>query len=165
MKKTMTAHYIDTIAKYDAQIAGYKKKMSGWFLGGKVKQALKDRIAQVEKEKDFYIGTNPDPREMDTGLMFSIAVNTLKDYTVTKDKMQVIMTKYILALSKIAVDKSMDQQVNTVYQRGQNKPKDFQNLEEETTSETPSSSGSQNPGQKVVVMKEDLIRKKASGGR
>jgi hypothetical protein len=78
--------------------------------------------------------------------------------------MQVIMTKYILALSKIAVDKSMDQQVNTVYQRGQNKPKDFQNLDEETAPET-SAPPAGRPGQRVVLMKDDLIRKKAAGGR
>lgn len=157
MRKTMTQQYIDTIAKYEEQIAGYKKRLNGWFLGSKIKQAIRDRIVQLERERDFYIGTNPDPRQMDTGLVFSIAVNTLKDYTVTKDKMQVIMTKYILALSKIAVDKSMDQQVNTVYQRGQNKPKDFQSLNEGEGSEEDS-------GQKVVVMKDDLLRKKTAGG-
>jgi hypothetical protein len=158
MRKAMTQTYIETIGKFDSQIAECKKRLKGWWIGGAMKQALKDRIAQLEKEKDFFIGTNPDPREMDTGLMFSISVNTLKDYTVTKDKMQVIMTKYILALSKIAVDKSMDQQVNTVYQRGQNKPKDFQNLDEGNESEAPK-------GQKVVMMKDDLMKKKASGGR
>jgi len=161
MKKQLTQEYTDTIAKFDSQIESYKKKLKGWFLGSKVRTAISDRIAQLEKERDFYIGTNPDPREMDTGLVFCIAVNTLKDYSVTKDKMQVIMTKYILALSKIAVDKSMDQQVNTVYQRGQNKPKDFQNLEEGDNSDSGRPSGT---NQKVVIMKDDLLRKRSAGG-
>jgi len=164
MKKTLTQQYIDAIAKYDSQIAGYKKRLKGWFLGAKLKLAIMDRISQIEKERDFYVGTNPDPREMDTGLMFSISVNTLKDYSVTKDKMQVIMTKYILALSKIAVDKSLDQQVNTVYQQRQNKPKDFQNLDGEELDPGQSTGRSPGNGQKVVVMKEDLLKKKAAGG-
>jgi hypothetical protein len=158
MKKQMSATYAETVSKIEAQIAAYKKKLGGWFLSRKTKEAIADRIAMLEKEKDFFVGTNADPREMDTGLVFSISVNTLKDYSVTKDKMQVIMTKYILALSKIAVDKSMDQQVNTVYQRGQNKPRDFQNMDEDVSSGREEKSGK---GKRVVVMKDDLIRKKA----
>lgn len=161
MKKQMTQQYTDTILKIENQIGNYQKRLKSWFLNAKTKLAIMDRIGQLEKEKDFFIGTNPDPREMDTGLVFSIAVNTLKDYTITKDKMQVIMTKYILALSKIAVDKSLDQQVNTVYQQGQNKPKDFQHLGD---SGAAGSSQKQGSGQKIVAMTNDMRRKRASGG-
>src|SRR5262249_9142506 len=110
--------------------------------------------------RDFFVGTHPDPREMDTGLVFQISVNTLKDYSVTKDKMQVIMTKYILALSRIATDKSMDQQVNTVYQQMQSKPQNFQSLDSHLTDQDPN----QDPNRRIVVMKDDLLRKKKAGG-
>jgi hypothetical protein len=73
------------------------------------------------------------------------------------------MTKYILALSKIAVDKSMDQQVNTVYQQRQAKPKDFQNLGDALGTE--GGDGDPGAGKKVVVVKDDVVRKRAAGGR
>jgi hypothetical protein len=75
--------------------------------------------------------------------------------------MQVIMTKYILALSKIAVDKSLDQQVSTVYQHAQKKAKDFQKMDEAVAE---GDEQGQDDGRKVVVMKDDL-RKKAAGGK
>jgi len=126
----MIAEYEAAIAAFDKKIAKLTKKMNSWFCGekGKIKYTLE--IKRVENDKDFFIATNPSPKEIDNGLLFSIFVNTMKDYTITKDKMQVIMTKYILALSNVAVDKSMDQQVNTVYQQAQKDPKNFQTMGE-----------------------------------
>lgn len=165
-RKALVTEYVNTVAKHEGDVAKLKKALKGWFLGSRARQALEEKLAICEKERDFYIGTTPDPRHMDNGLVFSIAVNTLKDYTLTKDKMQVIMTKYILALSKIAVDKSLDQQVSAVYQRGQKKPKDFQTMDVEgeiTGDAEPSEEGAD--GSKVVVMKDDLLRKRAAGSR
>lgn len=166
-RKALVVEYTGTIAKYDAQIAACKKELRSWFMGRERRRALTEQLTILEKDRDFYIGTNPDPRHMDNGLVFSIAVNTLKDYTLTKDKMQVIMTKYILALSKIAVDKSLDQQVNTVYQRAQKKPKDFQSLgtENDVVPEAGEGEDGEADGSKVVVMKDDLLRRRAAGGR
>lgn len=158
-RQKLVAEYQAEIAKFDAQIAKLEKQIKSWFIGGGKRAALKSRLYEVKADRDFYIGTHADPREMDTGLVFSISVNTLKDYSITKDKMQVIMTKYILALSTIAVDKSLDQQVNTVYQLKQNKPQNFQSLDV---------GGEEEPqhghGKKVVYTKDDLVRKKKAGG-
>ncbi len=155
-KEKMGKEYVATLEAFDLEIAKLEKQAGSWWVGGRAKASLRERIELIVKERDFFIGTMADPREMDTGLVFSIAVNTLKDYGITKDKMQVIMTKYILALSVIAVDKSLDQQVSTVYQHGQKKAKDFQKMDEAL--------GEADGEEKVVVMKDD-IRKKAAGGR
>jgi len=163
MKDKMSREYIAAVEGFEGQIAMCRKELRSWWTGGKQKAMYREKLAQLERERDFYVGTHADPREMDCGLVFSISVSTLKDYGVTKDKMQVIMTKYILALSSIAVDKSLDQQVNTVYQRKQAKPKDFQNLNVGGNSGEAKAEG-QGPGKKVVVMKDDLLRKKAAGG-
>jgi hypothetical protein len=173
LKDKMSKEYADTIAKWDEEIAQCKAKLESWWIGSKQKLVIREQLRLAEVSKAFYIGTTADPREMDTGLVFSIAVNTLKDYTVTKDKMQVIMTKYILALSRIAVDKSMDQQVNTVYQQKQAKARNFQQMDEELTdggeegqAEAHGNGNGNGHGRKVVVVKDDLIRrKKAAGGR
>lgn len=151
--------YVASVEKYNTEIAKVKKQMGSWLVGSKKKQALHEQLVTLEKDRDYYVGTHADPREMDAGLVFSIAVNTMKDYTVTKDKMQVIMTKYILALSRIAVDKSLDQQVSTVYQQKQGKANDFQNLEMGAGQQQQQ----QPAGKKVVVMKDDLVRKRRTG--
>jgi len=159
-REKASVEYIARVTEYEKQIAECHKKMGSWWLGRKAKEGWQHQLDCLEKDRDFYVGTHADPRETDSGLMFSINVNTMKDYTVTKDKMQVIMTKYILALSKIAVDKSMDQQVNTVYQQHQAKPKDFQNLD----AVLGEGEGQAPTGKKVVVVKDDLVRKRAAGG-
>jgi hypothetical protein len=166
LREKMTKEYVEQIAKWDEEIADCKAKLESWWVGGRKKAIIRDQLKLAEASKSFFIGTTADPREMDTGLVFSIAVNTLKDYTVTKDKMQVIMTKYILALSRIAVDKSMDQQVNTVYQQRQAKARNFQQMDEELSEggEAENGNGHGN-GRKVVVVKDDLVRRKKAAGR
>lgn len=64
--------------------------------------ALKRQYLEACQERDFFMGTTPDPNQMDEGLLFLIEVSTLKDYHLVKDRMQSIMTRYILYLSKIA---------------------------------------------------------------
>ncbi|MCC7440315.1 MAG: hypothetical protein IT285_01700 [Bdellovibrionales bacterium] len=164
-REKLGADYVGRVVEYEGRIAECTKKLAAWWLGKKAKDQYRHQLECLEKDRDFYVGTHADPRETDSGLMFSINVNTMKDYTVTKDKMQVIMTKYILALSKIAVDKSMDQQVNTVYQQKQAKPNDFQNLDK-AIGEAGLEPGEEGlAGKKVVVVKDDLMRKRAAGGR
>jgi hypothetical protein len=159
-KEKRIKEYQADIARFDAEIAELRARAAKWYLGRAAREEAADEADRIERRRDHYVGTHPDPREMDTGLLFSIRVNTLKDYGITKDKMQVIMTKFILALSKIAVDKPLDQQVSTVYQRAQGKAKDFQSLNKHMHS----GEGEGHGDEKVVVMKDDL-RKKASGGR
>lgn len=165
MRQNMEADYVSIVSRFNGQMRELQEKMDSIWTGAKAKVKIAEKIQQLEKERDFYIGTNPDPREMDYGLVFSISVNTLKDYSVTKDKMQVIMTKYILALSKIAVDKSMDQQVNNIYSR-QSKANDFQALDAESHVQEHEEQAPAVPrGKKVVMLKEDVQpRKKATGG-
>jgi hypothetical protein len=163
-REKMTAEYRNTIEAFDEKIAKCESITSAWYTPKRIKATQNALKETLQKDRDFYIGTRPDPREMDTGLVFCISVNTLKDYTVTKDKMQVIMTKYILALSRIAVDKSMDQQVNTVYQRKQNKPQDFQSLDTEGVAEAGQAANAA-AGRRVVVVKKDGFRKAGGGSR
>lgn len=129
-RQTSIEQFTKKLEDFDIKLNKLRKNASSSFLSRKKKKAFQEQLAQFEKKKGFFIATNPDPREMDTGLVFTININTLKDYTLTKDKMQVLMTKYILALSLIAVDKSLDQQVSTVYQQAQGEATDFQHLAE-----------------------------------
>jgi hypothetical protein len=106
------------IIEYENHLSGddlvEKKKINNkWSKWGKAQ--INEQINNSEEELSFYIGTNPDPNELDPGLLFIIEIATSKDYGITKDKIQVIMTKYILALSNISEDKSMDQQLATDY--------------------------------------------------
>jgi len=160
-RERMADEYSRIVRGYDQQIRLLETKIKGWWVSKAKRAAITEQIRTHEADRDFYIGTHADPNEMDHGLVFSIEVNTLKDYGITKDKMQVIMTKYILALSKIAVDKSSDQQVNTVYQRKQAKANDFQALSL-PGDEAEAQEGSD---KRVVMMRDDVVRaKKAAGG-
>jgi len=114
---TKIEEYEGKLAGFDEKIAALKKSATGW--GGNRKKAqIQNETYKLEEDKTFYIATTPDPKEIDPGLLFEIKISTCKDYSITKDKMQVIMTKYILALSKIAVDKTMDEQLMADYARG-----------------------------------------------
>jgi len=125
----MTADYVEAVNQFDQVIEKAQKKMKFFLTGPEQRKVLRKKLDEARYAREFYVATNPDPREMDNGLVFSIKVNTLKDYSITKDRMQFIMTRYILALSRIAVDKSSDQQVNTVYQYKQAKAQSFQSLD------------------------------------
>jgi len=112
---------VSNIEEYEATLTGLEEKinalkqsLNGW--GGKSKKArIQNEIYKLEEEKTLYIASTPDPREIDPGLLLEIKISTSKDYTLTKDKVQSIMTKFILALSNIAVDRSMDSQLMTDY--------------------------------------------------
>jgi hypothetical protein len=104
-KKAMTSEYTEVLNQFQNKIAKLDKKLNSWFLTANQKQLCLQRKNQIEKEQDFYIGTHPDPREMDSGLVFTITLNTLKDYSTTKDKMRGIMTQYLMALSRISEHK------------------------------------------------------------
>jgi hypothetical protein len=104
---------------------------------------------------------------MDNGLVFSISVNTLKDYSITKDKMQVIMTKYILALSKVAIDKAMDQQLSNFHQTSGNSSSNRElDKSEDGESRSQQAMGSDTHRSSVVSFRDEknLQRKKTGTG-
>lgn len=158
MRDTMQDSYTRKISEFDNKIKTLNKKLNSWTVSGKNRAFFENQLAIVESDRDYFIGTTPDPRELDAGLIFSIHANTMKDYNITKDKMQVIMTRFILAMSAIAMDKSMDEQVNTDYSS---------EAEVATKTGTDSPAGQRrNPKQndrtrmKRVVLKDDISKKR-----
>ncbi|MBL7715189.1 MAG: hypothetical protein JNL01_06940 [Bdellovibrionales bacterium] len=122
--KEMQGPYNAIVADYNAKIAKVEKQMQGYS-----KDDISDRFLAMKKkhlnlvqERDFFIGTTPDPNQLDEGLLFLIEVSTLKDYHIVKDRMQAIMTKYILHLSKIAAkEASFDPDLEyEMWKKGQN---------------------------------------------
>lgn len=114
--KRESAQYLDRIKKLE-------KKLYGRFTKEHARELLSMELIRAKKEYEFFVATHPDPDQMDSGLIFSIYSNTMKDYSLTKDKMQVIMTKFILSVSRIAEDKSMDKQLsNLPTQRSKYRP-------------------------------------------
>ncbi|MGZ3709049.1 MAG: hypothetical protein ACXWPM_09775, partial [Bdellovibrionota bacterium] len=100
----MCGPYDRIVRDYDAKIAKLDKKIAGYPEDSHSSRfaVLKKKQLQIKQERDFFVGTTPDPNQMDEGLLFLIEVSTLKDYHIVKDRMQSIMTRYILYLSKIA---------------------------------------------------------------
>jgi hypothetical protein len=65
---------------------------------------LKRELTAAMHEYDYFVGTVPDPNQLDGGLLFLIEVVSHKDYHIVRDKMQMLMTKFILHMSNIASD-------------------------------------------------------------
>jgi hypothetical protein len=100
----MKGPYDKIVADYEKKIAKFAKKLAAYPDGTKTAKYLELRKQHLSvcQERDFFVGTTPDPHQLDEGLLFLIEVSTLKDYHIVKDRMQSIMTRYILYLSKIA---------------------------------------------------------------
>ncbi|MEK6578207.1 MAG: hypothetical protein AABZ55_03190 [Bdellovibrionota bacterium] len=100
----MIKPYEKIVYKYDRQIEKLSKKLA-WYTHDSESSrylVLKKQYLRMLEERDYFVATTPDPRQLEEGLLFLIEVSTLKDYHVVKDRMQSIMTKYILHLSMIA---------------------------------------------------------------
>ena len=107
----------DMCGPYNQIVSGYDKKLNllsarRWtaMRGTRARAAFscsRREYLAILMDRDFFVGTTPDPNQLDEGLLFLIEVSTLKDYQVVKDRMQSIMTRYILHLSRIAASESL----------------------------------------------------------
>lgn len=106
--KEMCQPYNRVVKEYEKKIAKLEKKL-GSYATDSISPSyvvLKKKYINLVQERDYFVGTTPDPNQLDEGLLFLIEVSTLKDYHIVKDRMQSIMTKYILHLSKIAIEEA-----------------------------------------------------------
>lgn len=94
--------HIRRIDKFGEDIRDCNAKIFDWRTSKLKKKELSERIAYLEREKQFFIATTPDPREMDSGLIFKCEMFTLKEYGVVKEKLRAIMSSYLEEMSKIA---------------------------------------------------------------
>jgi hypothetical protein len=99
--KEMTKEYMQTYSKRELELKRLRD-------AGSTEAAEASQI-----ELDTWNASTVDPRELNAGLTFGIRVVSLKDHGVTKDKMQIIMTQYILGVSKIAQDKNIETQMTS----------------------------------------------------
>lgn len=104
--KEMIGPYDKIIKDYAARLEKLERKLEGYTNEDKSPKAvdLRQKYIQLTLERDYFVATTPDPNQLDEGLLFLIEVSTLKDYHIVKDRMQTIMTRYILHLSQIAAN-------------------------------------------------------------
>jgi hypothetical protein len=103
--KEMCSSYNQILKNYEKKILKLAKSLSLYSENSASLryQSLKRKYLELCQERDLFIGTVPDPNQIEEGLMLFIEVSSLKDYHVVKDRMQNSMTKFILHLSTIAV--------------------------------------------------------------
>lgn len=122
--KEMCQPYNVVVKDYEKKIKKLEKKLAGYATDSVSPRyaLLKKKYINMVQERDYFVGTTPDPNQLDEGLLFLIEVSTLKDYHIVKDRMQSIMTKYILHLSKIAMqDAKVDPDLEyEVWRQGRN---------------------------------------------
>lgn len=94
--------HVKRIDNYAFTISKLRGKLFDWKTPKHKKHEVQSQIETLEREKQFYIATTPDPREMDSGLIFKIELLTLKEYGVTKEKLKTILGRYMDELSKVA---------------------------------------------------------------
>jgi hypothetical protein len=106
--REMYAPYDKVVNDYETKIDRLAKKLNQYPDDSKSPKYLnlKKQHLILCQDRDFFVGTTPDPHQLDEGLLFLIEVSTLKDYHIVKDRMQSIMTRYILYLSKVATKES-----------------------------------------------------------
>jgi hypothetical protein len=104
----MTAPYNKKVAELEKAVKKIEKKLQGYAEDSRSTRAnmLRAQLLKAVQERDFFLATTPDPNQLSEGLLFLIEVSTLKDYHIVKDRMQAIMTKYILHLSRLAMQEA-----------------------------------------------------------
>ncbi|MCC7440316.1 MAG: hypothetical protein IT285_01705 [Bdellovibrionales bacterium] len=102
--REMGESYNKVLRGYDKKIEKLEPKLSRWPKDSNEPAFLthRKRVQGLINERNYFVATVPDPNQLEEGLLFLIEVSTLKDYHIVKDRMQSIMTKFILHLSKIA---------------------------------------------------------------
>lgn len=104
----MIGPYNRKVAELEKTVARLEKKVSGYSEESRSMRArmFRSQLLKACQERDFFMATTPDPNQLSEGLLFLIEVSTLKDYHVVKDRMQAIMTKYVLHLSRLATNEA-----------------------------------------------------------
>lgn len=103
--KEMCVSYNKILKAYEKKVKRLERRLVKYPASFKAAfvERLRKKYDDACQERDFFAATVPDPNQLDEGLLFLIEVSSLKDYYVVKNRMQSIMTKFILHLSKIAV--------------------------------------------------------------
>jgi hypothetical protein len=106
--KDMCTVYNKILKNYESRISKYKKKINKYPSTSESSKykSIKKKYFETLQERDYFLGSIPDPNQIDEGLLLVIEVSTLKDYHIVKDRMQSIMTKFILHLSEIASEEA-----------------------------------------------------------
>lgn len=96
--------YVRALDSLDEQIRECRAKIHSWKTSPKRKGDLEKKLQGFTRDRAFVVATTPDPREMDSGLIFKIELITLKEYGVTKRKLKTILGQYLAELSRIAAE-------------------------------------------------------------
>ncbi|MGE4232649.1 MAG: hypothetical protein AB7F43_04900 [Bacteriovoracia bacterium] len=94
--------YVKKIHEFEETLTEYKRQVHAWSTPKYKKAELEKEITKLESEKKFFLATTPDPREMDSGLIFQIDVLTLKEYGLMGAKLTTVLNEFVAELSRIA---------------------------------------------------------------
>lgn len=95
-------HYVRSLARFALDIEERKQRLYGRFVTRQVQKDLVAEVQSIENQRAAFIASNPDPRELDAGLVLHVEVSTPREYGTTKDRMKLVLSEFITALSRIA---------------------------------------------------------------
>lgn len=95
--------YIKVVQNYDVRLKKLEKKLDRYSSDSESNRyyQLRKKYSVIKQEKDFFVGTVPDPSQIGEGLLLYIDMSSLKDYHLVRDKMQMVMTRFVLHLSSV----------------------------------------------------------------
>lgn len=152
--------YNNVINSYNKKIAKLEKKVSSYSIDSDSPKysLLKRKLSITQQEKEFFVATVPDPGQVDEGLLLHIDISSLKDYHIVRNKMQSVMTKFILHLSK--VDPKMELYDPDIEYEELNKTKKNEELQSKNDNKTEIVKDVNN--NEVYIVSKKHLKKKAA---
>jgi hypothetical protein len=95
-------HYVRTLARHALDVEDRKQRLySRWVSYQMQKELMKD-IEAVETRRAQFTASNPDPRELDPGLVLHVEITCPREEGATKERMRSVVAEFISRLSSIA---------------------------------------------------------------
>jgi hypothetical protein len=95
-------NFVRQISRYTQDIEDRTQRLYGRFVTRKVQKELNAEIQTLRSELASFVASNPDPRELDAGLILHVDLLSPREYGETRNAMTQVLSKFIHSLSKIA---------------------------------------------------------------
>jgi hypothetical protein len=95
-------HYVRTLARHALDVEDRKQRLYGRWVAYQTQKELVKDIEAVETKRAQFIASNPDPRELDAGLVLHVEVTCPREGGKTKESMRAVVAEFIARLSSVA---------------------------------------------------------------
>ncbi len=98
-------HYVRTAARHALDIEDRKQRLYSRWVSYQVQKDLLKDIEVVETKRAQFIASNPDPRELDPGLVLHVEITCPREGSTIKEGLRAVVAQFISRLSSVASHK------------------------------------------------------------